>query len=335
MADEQVVSVGSLVRGVTGAALIASFVAGAGFVAFAWTTTQAKTVRAASPWQDDPYDVVVSFTEFVVPAVLLLMALRMLLWRNGQPQPAFRVAQLVRTAAASTGLVAVTAVTDWVAVAVEADRTEWIAPTTPVLITALTVLTGVTTAGLTLQRKAVRLLVSERVHDGDWVHDIEPLAALLTGGRAIVRPSYYRSAAAFTRRHDIAVLAAAAVSAGAAVTAAQAIGERWTDPLLIVFAMVVATSGFFGMAMLGNHILVFIAPVPRPNRIHRAVRAAATAAALGIPATVALRAAIWSRLGDVTGHSPLGLLLLATGGAVVVGSVTFTVVATRIHSSGS
>ncbi|MEV6097331.1 hypothetical protein [Nocardia sp. NPDC051981] len=332
MGDEQVISVGSQVRGVTSAALMASVVAGAGFVAFAWTTTQAKTVRAASPWHDDPYDVVVSFTEFVVPAVLLLMALRMLLWRNDQTQPAFRVAQLARTAAASTGLVAMTAATDWIAVAVDADRTAWTATTTPVLITALTVLTAVTAAGLMLQRKALRLPVSERVHDGDWLDDIEPLAAVLTGGRAIVRPSHYRSAAAFTRRHDIAVLAVAAVAAGAAVTATQAIGERWTDPLLIVFAIVVATSGFFGMAMLGNHVLVFIAPAPRPNRIHRAVRAAATAAALAVPATVALRAAIWSLLGDVTEHSPLGLLLLATGGAVIVGSVTFGLVAPRNHS---
>lgn len=80
--------------------------------------------------------------------------------------------------------------------------------------------------------------------------------------------------------------------------------------------------------MLGNHILVFIAPLPRPNRIHRAVRAAATAAALAVPATVAVRDAIWSLLGDVTEHSHLGLLLLTTGGAAVIGSVTFTVAAT-------
>ncbi|MEC3952412.1 hypothetical protein VMT65_05130 [Nocardia sp. CDC153] len=332
MADEQGVSVGGQVRAAVGPALMASFVAGGGFIVFAWTTTQAKTVRAASPWQDDPYDVVVSFTEFVVPAVLLLMALRMLLWRNDQPQPAFRVAQLARTAAASTGLVALTAATDWIAVAVQADRTAWTATITPALITALAVLTAVTAAGLTMQRKALRLMVSQRVHDGDWLDDIEPLAALLTGGRAIVRPSHYRSVATFIRRHDIAVLAATAVSAGAAVTASQAIGEEWTDPRLVVFAMVVATSGFFGMAMLGNHILVFAAPVPRPNRIHRAVRAAATAAALAVPATVGLRDAIWSLLGDVTEHTPLGLLLLATGGAVIVGSMTFTVTATCSHS---
>lgn len=150
MVDEQAISVSGRVRGVTGAALMASFVAGGGFIAFAWTTTQAKTVRAASPWQGDPYDVVVSFTEFVVPAVLLLMALRMLLWRNNQPQPACRVAQLARTAAAATGLVAMTA--------------------------------------------------------------------------------------------------AVAVSAGAAVTASQAVGEHWTDPQLVLFAMVTATGGFFGMA---------------------------------------------------------------------------------------
>ncbi|MGW4244912.1 hypothetical protein [Nocardia sp. NPDC004722] len=332
MENRQLESADDGVRGVTAAALTTSFAAGTGFVALAWTTTQAKAVRAASPWQADPYDVMVSFAEFVVPGVLLLLALRMLLWRKGQPQPAFRVAQLVRTATAITGLVALSAAVDWVAVAARADREDWRAPTTPVLIAALAILTAVAVAGLILQRKALRLPESGRAHDADWVDDIEPLAALLTGGRTIVRPEFLGSVAAFARRHDIAVLAAAAGCAGVAVVAAQAVGESWTDPLLILFAIVIATTGFFGIAMLGNHILVFIAPRPRPNRTHRMVRAAVTAAALGMPITVGLRSEIWRVLGDGVGHSPMGLLLLATAGAVAIGSLTFTVAAARTHS---
>ncbi|RMI35308.1 hypothetical protein [Nocardia stercoris] len=73
-------------------ALTGSFVAGVGFVALTWTTTQAKSVRAVSPWQTDPYDVVVSFTEFVVPALLSLMALRMLVWRTGRHRHGHRIA---------------------------------------------------------------------------------------------------------------------------------------------------------------------------------------------------------------------------------------------------
>ena len=52
------------------------------FTAFAVVTTQVKTVRAGSPWQDDPYDGVVSFTVFLVPALAFLIAVRVGLSRR-------------------------------------------------------------------------------------------------------------------------------------------------------------------------------------------------------------------------------------------------------------
>ncbi|GAB2443632.1 hypothetical protein [Nocardia tengchongensis] len=323
----QVESVESEAARAVNAALTGSFVAGVCFVALTWTTTQAKSVRSASPWQTDPYDVVVSFTEFVVPAMLLLMALRMLLWRTGRhrSQPAFRAAQLVRAATATTGLVAVTVASDWIAVVVGANHAVWTKPTTPVLIGALAVLTAATAAGLMVQRKAVRQLLPDRSHDGDWLDDIEPLATRLWGGRAVVGPVCYRSITAFIRRHDIAVPAAAAMAAGTAIAGLQAHGEKWTDPTLVLFAVVVATSGFFGMAMLVNHLIVFITPASPLNRKGRAVRAAVTAAALGIPAAVAVRATLFYLLGGVIGHTPSGLLLLVTGCGVIVGTLTFAV----------
>jgi hypothetical protein len=49
-------------------------VAGAGaFTAFAWVTTQDKSVRAGSPWQNDPYDGMLPFAEFLVPALAVLI----------------------------------------------------------------------------------------------------------------------------------------------------------------------------------------------------------------------------------------------------------------------
>lgn len=55
------------------------------FTLFAWLTTQAKTIRAGSPWQDDPYDGVVSFTQFLVPALTAMIAARALLLRAAAP----------------------------------------------------------------------------------------------------------------------------------------------------------------------------------------------------------------------------------------------------------
>ncbi|MGW4567857.1 hypothetical protein ACWEN3_37590, partial [Streptomyces sp. NPDC004561] len=39
--------------------------------------SQDKTVRATSPWQDDPYDVFVSFAIFAVPMLAGVIVLRM------------------------------------------------------------------------------------------------------------------------------------------------------------------------------------------------------------------------------------------------------------------
>ena len=52
------------------------------FEALTVLETQDKTVRAASPWQDDPYDAVVSLAQFTVPILAVVLGLRLLAWRS-------------------------------------------------------------------------------------------------------------------------------------------------------------------------------------------------------------------------------------------------------------
>ncbi|MFJ9151976.1 hypothetical protein ACIRP7_28860 [Streptomyces sp. NPDC102270] len=70
--------------------------AAAAFEALTVLETQDKTVRAASPWQDDPYDVMVSLVQFTVPMLALVIALRLLAWRA--PGGADRARQTLRAA---------------------------------------------------------------------------------------------------------------------------------------------------------------------------------------------------------------------------------------------
>jgi hypothetical protein len=94
------------------AAALWTSVAGAGaFTVFAYVTTQLHAVRAGSPWQDDPYDTVVTFTMFSVPLLGAITALRALLCRRGEPLPLYRIHQLLRAALVNTLLVAVTLAT--------------------------------------------------------------------------------------------------------------------------------------------------------------------------------------------------------------------------------
>lgn len=69
-------------------ALLAALAGGVMFTVFAYVTTQMRSVRSGSPWQDDPYDTVVTFTMFFVPFLVLLMTLRLPLCRRGEPLPA-------------------------------------------------------------------------------------------------------------------------------------------------------------------------------------------------------------------------------------------------------
>ncbi len=104
------------------------------FQVFAFASTQAQFVRAHSPWQNDPYDVVVSFTMFFVPAVACIGGIRVALCRADRPLDLARVDGVLRTAITSDLLVAATAATDVVAVAFRADNERWTAITLPLIM---------------------------------------------------------------------------------------------------------------------------------------------------------------------------------------------------------
>jgi hypothetical protein len=138
---------------------------GVSFTTFAWLTTQNHAIRAGSPWQDDPYDAVVSFTEFLVPTLIVLIGARALLWRPHQPQPLFRVAQMLRAARVCSLLVAGTVATDGVAAALHADH-QYRKANTPWLIASLALIAALTAASLATHHRAVRLLPDHHTQPG-------------------------------------------------------------------------------------------------------------------------------------------------------------------------
>src|SRR3569833_2466803 len=76
------------------------------FTLFSAASTQARTLRDLSPWQDDPYDGVVSFTHLLVPALALVVAIR-----TAGRRPGTAPRDLLRGGRALIGMVAVTAAT--------------------------------------------------------------------------------------------------------------------------------------------------------------------------------------------------------------------------------
>ncbi|MET8629189.1 hypothetical protein ABZW30_36570 [Kitasatospora sp. NPDC004669] len=289
-----------------------------GFTAFAYVTTQARMLRAVIPWQADPYDAVVSFTLFLVPALAALTVVRAWLCRGGGPQPGYRVDQLLRAARLGAALVAATVATDATAAVLRAERELWDGRTTWLIAALLPLGTG---AGwcLTLLRRAVRELPPEerRRPGGDWLDDLALLAAPLADLGAVTR---------FLRRHTVAAAAGLSLSAGALVVSGQAAGEGWPGWQLAVVELAVFVSGFFAFCLLSDVLLRIAVTRPRPG----AGRAAAFAAALAVPVSGGLRDAVWS-LAGLPGEvdSPARLLALMAVCALLAGAVTLVAVRVR------
>ncbi|MGV4988572.1 hypothetical protein ACVB8X_37740 [Streptomyces sp. NRAIS4] len=284
------------------------------FEALTVLETQDKTVRAASPWQDDPYDVVVSLAQFAVPMLALVIALRLLVWQA--PGGAERVRQTLRAAGAMVTLVGLTVVSEWVAVigrTPAASSGTWVS----VLIGGLVVNSVLTGA------VAVLLVRGHRGHGSadpwrhDWLGDAVFLCRRIPGLRRWVGPD----AAVWVRRRAMTVFVTLSTLAAAALTSAQAIGERWTDPLLIAWFLVVAATSTLAFCVISNTVAGFVARPPR-TRPRRIAEASAVAGCVTISVATAFRDALWPVFGTGSLTSVPALAALTLGAGLVTSLVT-------------
>lgn len=311
MTEIQVLETGHSARPTAMLALGVSFVGAVIFTVFTIITTQDRAVRAGSPWQNDPYDGVVSFTELIVPAVAIVMAARTLLWRRREPQPVFRVDQLLRAANVNAVLIGMTAVTDWLAVAVGADRPLWNGGT-PWLIASLVPLTLVVVASLLTVRQAFRRLPHPRPRppQGDWLHDLKALVVMVAGPlpgpmRRLATRFADSGAIEFLRRHILAFALGLSLLASLGTTTMEALGEGWSSPLLFITSTAIGVGGFFAFCLVANTVLHIAVPreAVRKKRhqlagtTRRAIRAATLGGSLALPVSAVLRDNIWAALG--------------------------------------
>ncbi|MEU4584432.1 hypothetical protein AB0F92_20400 [Kitasatospora aureofaciens] len=328
--------VGHPARPAAAAALLTSAAGAAAFTLFAYLTTQVRVVRAGSPWQDDPYDAVVTFTMFFVPLLATLGGARALLCRRDRPLPRYRVEQVLRAALVCTLLVAATLATDWAAVAVRADRASSDGGT-PWLIASLLPLTGMTAESLLLHRRAIQRLpepvCGAEDSGGDWLDDLAPLANLLAGprsrrGRALGALIGRSAVLGFVRLHFAPLAAAAALAAGLLVATGLASGEGWPGLPLFTVETAVFAGGTFAFVMISNSALRFAASPPA-SKTRRAARIATTAGALALPASLALRDTVWQLLGFGDQVDSIGQwAAVSLACALLTGTLTFGVATT-------
>jgi hypothetical protein len=279
--------------------------------------TQDKTARAASPWQDDPYDVVVSLAQFAVPVLALVIALRLLAWR--EPGGEDRARQTVRAAGAMITLVGLTLGSEWAAVAVKTPASfsgTW----TAVLIGGLFVNTVLTVVAAVLLVRCRR----PRGSAGGWRHDWLGDAVFVCRRIPVLRRWATPRAAAWVRRRAMTVFVTLSTLAAATLTGAQAIGERWTDPLLIAWFLVVEATSDLAFCVISNAVAGFVARPPR-TRARRVAEASVVAGCVAISLATAFRDALWPVFGtgSLTSVPALASLTLGAGAATALVTAGF------------
>lgn len=245
------------------------------FEAFLVICTQDSSMMVRTPWQDDPYHAWISLAVFALPMLLAVVVLRVaaawLPW--GRSSSGGRRHDLTRAGLVLVGFVGATALDCWVAVVLREHRPLWDRGTTW-LLAALGAMSVATAAVAHLGVRDLRALPREP--GSDWVGDVLP-----------------DPAARWVRRHDRAVFLAASVAAAVAIIGALAYGERWTDPLLIGWALSVEVACYYAFCVVTNALLGF---VERPQRDRPTERALVTGS-LVLQAAVAFHGKLEPLLG--------------------------------------
>jgi hypothetical protein len=332
--DVNVLPVGHPARPATARALAVTAAGAIVFAVFAVVSTQVVAIRVASPWQDDPYDAVVTFTMFFVPGLCVVAALRVLLCRRAEPLATYRVDQLLRTALLVLVLVDVTALADWMSLLLRADQRLW-SPRTPVLVLGLAIVTVAATVSHVAVRRARATVPHDRHDDGDWLDDAIVAGALLAaraGGplRFAGIPRFLVVVVGFLRAYFVVVALLGSVIVGALVVARLTVAEGSSDGGLFAVEAVVFAGGTFAFVMIADAWLRLVAT---PARVHTVARVGATVAAAALPTSLAMRDLIWSTIGHPTGVQTAGQLAWVTLTSAVICGAMACVVASAVTSA--
>lgn len=329
-----ILAVGDPRRPVVRRILVGTLLTAALFVAFAFVAKEVRPLADHAPWQDDPYDVVVSFTMFFVPLVAALVLLRALLCRRDSPLPVARVVSLVRACRVVLVAVHVTLAVDWISVALQVHREDWDAATG--LLVGLLAATTLVAAAATVElsraaRQALHWPAAPRSPAAPSIPDALADALLLAerwsrrlGPASLVGSLLAwldRRTATAVRRHPLVAAILAAAAFGLALAGSAAVDEGIGPALALLFG--VGTSGMFAF-LVGAGSYLGLVHAERPLQgVPRRMTDAAVIAAAAVPAAVGFRSSLWWMVGTTDGRAGLAELevLLA-----IVAVATFAVV---------
>ncbi len=274
-----------------------------------------------APWENDPYDTVVSFTMLFVPFVAVLGLARVWLCRTNEALPLARVRDVLHACVVVIVCVLFTSATEWAAVAAEANRRHWNAATW-LQLALLTVVTVAAVPAVVDLRRA-RLPRPSRGPSRppiDFLGDAPVLARRLSRWLGPLAEPWIRlvddvehRAVPVVRRHPLWTAGVACAAFGGALGGNQAIQEHYDVASTVLVVVLIACGTFLFLVTAGPFLGLVRAPVRLLGARRRAVDALAATIVVGLVA-FAFRYHLWWLVDSTNaqaGTRQLVLLLLS------------------------
>jgi len=236
------------------------------FGAVTWWSKETRALDLSQPWQDDPYDVLVSLDFAVLPFLAVMIGWRSLLCRRYSILPARRLVDVLRACSVGVGVCLITELGEWVALALGLHRRQWTF-STGLQVAALVAFTAAAVSvGLVLRGASRRVRrVAAPAAAPDWMADLATLGLLaarrLAGGGGIRRAVHLveTQVSGRVRRHPVAAGAMLAGALALPFTAAKIVFEGY-PPLLVLLSFALPAAVLFAFVMLAGWSLRLVTP---------------------------------------------------------------------------
>jgi hypothetical protein len=324
--------------------VFATLLAAAMFFICTVPTKQYKPLYIHAPWENDPFDTVYSFAMFIVPLLAACFLVQVSLCRKREPLSIYRAWAILRACRVTVAVMAIALLTDWAAVTLAANRSQWNAGGTGLLLALLSATTLVTAKATLDLARAPKFSTpgSSRDRPGsDWLTDAVTVARRESRWLGPLRPTTVRflgwvedQVVAQVRRHPLSAAAMTAGVFGAGVGANQSIREGYSLPAA-AFVIILLFCGMFSFLVVAG---AYLGIVRSETHLNGARRRAVDAVVVGCAAAVAalaFRDVLWAALGvnpSTVGAGNFALLVTCSAAAVM--AVVFVVeTSLRLHKS--
>lgn len=320
-------------------AVFGTLLASAIFFVFTYPK-QIKPIYDHAPWENDPFDTVYSFTMFFVPLVAAYSLVPVSLCRRAEPLPVSRVLGILRGCRVAVGAIVIALLTDWAAVAVGANRSQWTSGATGILVALLiltTVVTGKVIADLLRAPRLPAPGAAGHPPTSDWLADMVIVAERESHWLGpLRRPALSvlawtdRILLAGVRRHPLRAAAVAAVAFGLAAGGSQAIREGYLLSATLLTIGLLSCGMFAFLIVAGSYLGVARSGAPLSGMRRRTVDASVAACIAAVTA-LAFRNFLWWAVGSNQSAAGPGQFAVLVGSAFLAAFAVALAVESRLR----